>query len=459
MKRWGDRVVAVAAIAVVVVASIAVSLAVTPMQEVSVAGQTVRVGAVASLTPSGPGELILFGQRLGTEVHFAGPVRPRLTLSRITLDSEIANFVASREAEDPTDALGQALAAGWKRYFLLETLIAGVFALLFAGAAVGWMRLSRRRTVVVLLASLLCVQAVNVGAVMVGARSAAERLRGVNSLAALVGRAPLPAVPPAAGPDVGAVDALVLGDSVAAGAGLPVVAEPTVQDRACGRSADTFAAHLTAANRWRLLNLACGGATITAGVLGSQQAGDVEVAPQLAVAKKSEQARAVIVSIGANDVGWTSLLRLCTMTPSCDNNASTAYFQQQLAEFSLRYEQLLLRLRTLPAHPQILINLYYDPFGEDQQCLADHGLTPAKQKSLLALLYSLNEVLRRGAEAAGATAVQPDFTGHGVCDPHPYVQGVNAAAPFHPTTAGQLAIALADQQALRHEPPATPTTR
>lgn len=459
MKRWRERAVAVAAIAVVVVASITASLAVTPMQKVSVAGQTVQVGAVASLTPSGPGELNLFGQRLSTAVHFAGPVRPRLALSHITLDSEIANFVASREAEDPADALGRALAAGWKRYFLLETLTAGMFALLFAGALVGWMRLSRRRTVVVLLASLLCVEAVNVGAVMAGARSAPERLRSVDSLAALVGRAPLPAVPPAAGPDVGAVDALVLGDSVAAGAGLPVVAEPAAQDRACGRSADAFAAHLAVANRWRVLNLACGGATITAGVVGSQQAGNVEVAPQLAVAKKSEQPRVVIVSIGANDVGWSSLLRLCAVTPSCDNNASTAYFQQQLAEFSLSYEQLLLRLKALPAHPQILINLYFDPFGGNQDCLTGQGLTPAKQKSLLALLHSLNEVLRRGAEAAGATPVRPDFTGHGLCDPQPYVQGVNAAAPFHPTTAGQLAIALADQQAMRHELPAVQTTR
>ncbi|MCX2948898.1 GDSL-type esterase/lipase family protein [Lentzea sp. NEAU-D7] len=459
LSWWGERVVALAAIAAVVMASIAVSLAITPMQKVSVAGQTVRVGAVASLTASGPGVLELFGQRLSTAVQFTGPVRPRLELSRITLDSEIENFVASDDMESPTNALGQALAAGWKRYFLLETVIAGLFALFFAGAVVGWMRLSRRRTVVVLLASLLCVEAVNVGAVMVGARSAPDRLRGVNSLAALVGRAQLPAVPAAEGTDVGPVDALVLGDSVAAGAGLPAVVQPTAQDRACGRSADAFAENLAAVNRWRILNLACGGATITAGVMGSQQAGDTVVPSQLAVAKTSEQVRVVIVSIGANDVGWTSLLRLCAMTPSCDNNASTAYFQQQLAEFSLSYEQLLLRLRELPARPRLLINLYYDPFGGNQHCLAEHGFTPAKQRSLLALLHSLNEVLRKGAEAAGATPVRPDFTGHGLCDQQPYVQGVNASAPFHPTTAGQLAMALADQHALRYEPTVTSTTR
>ena len=46
------------------------------------------------------------------------------------------------------------------------------------------------------------------------------------------------------------------------------------------------------------------------------------------------------------------------------------------------------------------------------------------------------------------TPVTPDFTGHALCDPEPYVQGLHASAPFHPNPAGQLAIALADQHAL-----------
>ena len=47
------------------------------MQPVTVAGQTVRVGAAApTLSVSGPGELDLFGQRLPTTIGFLGPVRP-----------------------------------------------------------------------------------------------------------------------------------------------------------------------------------------------------------------------------------------------------------------------------------------------------------------------------------------------------------------------------------------------
>jgi hypothetical protein len=58
-------------------------------------------------------------------------------------------------------------------------------------------------------------------------------------------------------------------------------------------------------------------------------------------------------------------------------------------------------------------------------------------------------VLADGAAQFDFSSPQPDFTGHQLCTPQPYVQGLGAAAPFHPTVLGQLAIALADQAALR----------
>ena len=157
----------------------------------------------------------------------------------------------------------------------------------------------------------------------------------------------------------------------------------------------------------------------------------------------------MIVSIGADDLGWSALLRLCTVTTTCDDSASTAYFQQSLATFTVGYYQLLRRLAALPSHPTVLVNLYYDPFDTSQHCLDSVGLSPAKEKSLTGLLDALNNVLANGARATGLIAVRPDFTGHALCDPEPYVQGIRARAPFHPTLAGELAIALADGQALQ----------
>src|SRR5580658_10528709 len=75
-------------------AAIAIALEVTPQQTVIVAGQVIQVGAsTPSLSLSGPGEVDLFGQSLPTNVRFTGPVRPRLQLSQITINSELTSFV------------------------------------------------------------------------------------------------------------------------------------------------------------------------------------------------------------------------------------------------------------------------------------------------------------------------------------------------------------------------------
>jgi GDSL-like Lipase/Acylhydrolase family len=455
-RRTSVAAVYLAAGIVVAFASITVALLVTPMQPVSVAGQTVRVGAAApALSASGPGELDLFGQRLPTTVRFLGPVRPRLALSSITLNQQLGSLFTAPHHGNPGQAIGGALAAGWTRYFEWETAIAGGGALLLLGALAGWLRVSRRRTLVLLAAGLVAAEAVNLGAIMVTAYTAPARLRAVHSLTALAGRAALPPVSPVSGTARPEVQAVVMGDSTAAGLGNAPLPHPSKQAKACHRSADTYAAGLAAASGWQVLNLACSGATIPAGILGPQQTAGVTVPPQLAVAEKATRASVVIVSIGADDVGWSALLRLCAASRACGNRASVAYFQQRLAAFAVSYYQLLQQLAALPSHPRVLVNLYYDPFDTSRHCLDNVGLDSAKEKSLTGLLAALNGVLASGAQAAGLTSVQPDFTDHALCDPGPYVQGLHDPAPFHPTPAGELAIALADEHALN--PAATPS--
>jgi hypothetical protein len=247
---------------------------------------------------------------------------------------------------------------------------------------------------------------------------------------------------------------VVMGDSTAAGVGNPDPPHPSVLGRACQRSADTYAADLGQINNWQVLNLACSGATIPVGILGPQPLTvRVTAPPQFAVAKRATHAAYVLVSVGADDLGWSALLQLCAVTPTCDDKPSTAYFQQQLHAFAANYYQLLRRLAALPSHPTVLVNLYYNPFDTSQHCLDSVGLTPDKERSLIKLLDALNNVLANGAKATGLIAVQPDFSGHALCDPVPYVQGLHGRAPFHPTLAGELAIALTDAQALRSGPP------
>jgi hypothetical protein len=57
-------------------------------------------------------------------------------------------------------------------------------------------------------------------------------------------------------------------------------------------------------------------------------------------------------------------------------------------------------------------------------------------------------VLAQGARTFGFGTAVPSFAGHELCSADPYVQGPGDPAPLHPTASGELAIALADQQAL-----------
>ncbi len=431
-------------------ASIALALRLTPMQSVRALGETVDVGVTApSASLSGPGELDLFGQSFPTVPDFTGPVRPRLELAQITIDREVRTLVQPRQGgRSPVTFLGEQLTAGWMRFFLWEALITAVCAVVLLGAIAGWRRLSVRTSVLMVTLGLLFTEGINLGLVMVSAYSAPSVLRHVSSLEALVGTyAPIPKPAPSGAPLPG-VQVVVMGDSTAAGTGNPPITNATAVDSACGRSVDSYGADLAVVNGWNVLNLACSGATITHGILGPQTVGGQVVPPQFGVAEQARHASVVIVSVGADDLDWDALVRLCASQPSCDDNASTALFQQLLAVFTPSYDQLLRALAALPSHPAVIVNLYYQPFDPELRCLDRVGLTGPKEQVLRSRLSTLNQVLAQGASTFGFIAVQPRFTGHQLCSAQPYVQGLHDPAPFHPTASGELAIALADERAL-----------
>ena len=429
--------------------AIGVALKVAPLQTVTVAGQVIKVGTSApSLSFAGPGEVDLFGQSLPTHVQFLGPVRPRLQLTQITINSELTNFVQGAGPAGAERILGDRLASGWLHYFAWEIGLTVVGALLLLGALAGWRRLPHKTTLKLLAAGLVLTEVINLGAIMLTAYSAPSTLRQVRSLSQLVGsertttdaRKGVP-VPPG-------VRLVVIGDSTAAGAGLPSVHDASRTDQACGRSTDSYAEDLARSNGWQVMNLACNSATISQGLLGPEGRGGETEPAQIDALQRATHASAVIVSVGADDLDWSAMLRLCAVAKTCNDKATTAYFQQQLHSFSKNYLQLLDQLAALPSHPQVLINRYYNPFDPQLTCLSKVGMTAAKERTLSSRLATLNAVLAKGAAEFGFTSVKPDFTGHQLCTTQPYVQGLGDAAPFHPTAMGQLAIALADQAAL-----------
>jgi hypothetical protein len=274
-------------------------------------------------------------------------------------------------------------------------------------------------------------------------------LRSVKTLDDLVGTDPLEAPPPSIAKPLPGVQAVVIGDSTAAAIGNPLPAGASALDRACGRSSESYAADLAVVNTWNVLNLACSGATIQNGLLGVQVFGNGQVAPsQLVEAERATHAKVIIVSVGADDVEWSIMTRLCVASTVCNDKVSSAFFAEQIGAFTRSYYQLLDDLAGLPGTPAVLVNEYYSPFGTDLSCLARYGITPAKEKVLLSRLGQLNTVLAQGAQTFGFGVADPPFTGHELCTADPYVQGPGDPAPLHPTAAGELAIALADQQAL-----------
>jgi hypothetical protein len=195
--------------------------------------------------------------------------------------------------------------------------------------------------------------------------------------------------------------------------------------------------------------VACGSATIQDGLLGPEVLANGKVAaPQLPEAEAATHAKVIIVSVGADDLEWSVMTRLCAATAVCNDKVSSAYFSQLLNSFTRNYYELLGDLVKLPNHPAVLVNEYYSPFGSSTACLSKYGMTAAKVKVLLSRLGQLNAVLAQGARASGFGVVKPQFTGHELCTANPYVQGPGDPAPMHPNATGDLAIALADQQAL-----------
>ena len=435
---------------IIAVGSIWLALQVAPLQTVSAAGQTAQVGAaLPSLSLSGPGELDLFGQVIPTKPQFEGPIRPRLQLTHLTIDKQVAQLLRSDSPRNLELNLSQQLAQGWTRYFEWETLIAVGFAAVALIAAAGVRRQSHAKMAKTVVAGLVVVVAVNVGGVLLTASSTPGVLRSVKTLDALVGIDPLQAPPQSVARPLPGVQAVVIGDSTAAALGNPLLASASALDRACGRSSESFAADLAAVNNWNVLNLACSGATIQNGLVGVQVFGDGQVAPpQLVEAERATHAKVIIVSAGADDVEWSIMTRLCVASAVCNDKVSSAFFTKQIGDFTRSYYQLLGDLAELPGNPAVLVNQYYSPFGASLRCLTRYGITAAKEKVLASRLAQLNTVLAQGAETFGFGVTDPPFAGHELCTADPYVQGPRDPAPLHPTAAGELVIALADQQVL-----------
>jgi lysophospholipase L1-like esterase len=478
-RRWlgrGHRALPTLALVLwCVIAGIPTAILLTPPQEVTVAGQHVSVDAhLPGFTLAGPPQLVQIGNTALdiTSLKVWGPLRPRLTLGPVQRNAAAAAAIDPKSAADVKQTavtdLGTAMLHWylWAGVILLaftlaSSIIAGYIrifgalrrandqrrprAVTVAELWQGNSRQLRTMTLIAVVASMLAWA----GSGALAFTGAVNGLRTVRSLTDLVGAYHLSPSP--VGPTVHGFAGAVIGDSRASRVGGPELPKATTDDSACGRSADSLAVEIGSLTGDNVLNLACSGASIAAGLSGPQIQAEQTIPPQLGRLKAVEGLKYVVVVIGPNDLNWTDLLSYCYAVSDCSDRLTQGEFEYRLAAFDRDYGTLLQDLNDLKDHPQIIVVTSYDVYGRDVSCpeaqaTAGRTITPGNVQLLDARNAELNSVLKAGAEKYHFTVASPRLDplctkgGDGLGAD---LQGFTDPQPFHPTGLGVLRMAAA----------------
>lgn len=243
---------------------------------------------------------------------------------------------------------------------------------------------------------------------------------------------------------------VALGDSVAAGAGLPLVQNPSPEDVACGRSGTGYPQLLGTKLNVPVTDLACSGARVHDGLIDPQTipGANIVVPAQLDQAFARGVPDVMTLTVGANDVHWVDFIGKCYVG-TCGSLSDTAtaaayltYFQGELA-----YSLHAIKDRSGGhAPPRVFITGYYYPVSSTA-CLGGQ-VTTAELRWINAQTDNLNKAIRQTISATTrvsswfkgsynfATYVPINFNGHGLCSSEPWVQGLAEAAPLHPNASG-----------------------
>lgn len=229
-----------------------------------------------------------------------------------------------------------------------------------------------------------------------------------------------------------------LGDSVAAGAGL------SSTDAICERSADAYPYTVAATTGLSLTHIACTGAKADEGIYDSQVRNGSTLATQLDQAFANGTPNLITLTIGANDARWTQFIRQCYYI-RCGYGVDTARFSAYLVDLKLELNVIMAKISTLSNGdlPQVIVTGYYNPFFSST-CAATNNLTSSEISWLRSRTSSLNTAISGTVGKYSFADFAPvSFSGHDICATDSWIQGLNDPAPFHPTAAGQQAIAKA----------------
>jgi lysophospholipase L1-like esterase len=246
---------------------------------------------------------------------------------------------------------------------------------------------------------------------------------------------------------------VALGDSVAAGLGLPQ--GPGIpEEQACGRSAQAYPNQVAKNLNVPVEHYACSGAKVDEGLYGPQEVGGNELTPQLDRAFAAGTPDVITVTIGANDLRWSQFVRDCYVWrcgSSFDDARASAYLLDLRWELYLTMQSIQQRSGTTNP-PKVFFTGYFLPLSTTApSCTDTQNFSAAEIDWLNTKAAALNQVISDAVSWYGfAEYVPVDFTGHEICTSNPWVQSSQDPAPFHPTAGGQAAMARAVTAAIKN---------
>jgi len=238
-----------------------------------------------------------------------------------------------------------------------------------------------------------------------------------------------------------------LGDSVAAGVGLATPLTVPPSQSVCGRTAESYPSLVSKALDMPLTDATCSGAT--AGDLITDQRGSPEQPPQLDTAFAAGRPSLMTITAGANDVHWEQFLYTCYYTDCATvSSSATAAALRGVLRAKLVSVFSSIQFRSNGQPPTVMYTGYYNPVSAACEGHTQ-AITAAELKWFNDQVTALNGALQSVIRLYPFVHFVPiDFSGHDICSPDPWVQGLTSPRPFHPTAAGQQAIAQAVLQSL-----------
>lgn len=242
---------------------------------------------------------------------------------------------------------------------------------------------------------------------------------------------------------------VMLGDSVAAGLGLPSVANANAEDATCGRSSQAYGYEVGRQLGRQTTLIACSGAT-AGDLLTQQRVNGNNPQAQISAAYAGGTPSLISITAGANDMKWQTFIGKCytaTCGTNTDTNVSDAALVLMRGKLTAALESI--KLRAVAGNvqpPTVVVTGYYTPVSAACTTNPAFGsrITAAEVEWLNGRVAKLNDSIAKTAANYSFVRFAPvDFTGHDLCSADPWIQGLTAKAPIHPTAAGQQAIAQA----------------